>query len=179
MRRINLFSGPGSGKSAVAAKIFSYFKTQNLEIDLVKEYIKTWAYQKIKADSFDQLYIFSKQLRSEDILLRNGVDYIVTDSPLILQLAYMKKYDDIKIYNEMANIAAKFEEKYPSINIFLDRKDIPYKSLGRYESYEDAVEMDKIIEDTLNQNKIPFKRFDSVNHNHILNFLTRLINGEE
>ena len=151
IRRINLFGGPGCGKSTVAASIYAGQRADGASVELVQEYIKNWAYENRKCVSFDQLYVFSKQLHAEDILLRSGVGAIISDSPLVMQLAYVKKYGVMPIFDELAAITTKFERQYPSFNILLDRKGIPYEDNGRYEDEEAAIVMDKLIEETVEQ----------------------------
>ena len=60
--RINLHSGPGSGKSTIAARIFYEFKVKGYSIELVHEYIKKWAYEDRKPKSYDQTYILNPVL---------------------------------------------------------------------------------------------------------------------
>jgi len=152
--RINFFSGPGAGKSVVAAKTFVELKTKGFNVELVHEYIKTWAYQKLVPKSFDQYYIFGKQLHSEDVLLSNGVQHIVSDSPLFMQLSYIQRSGNN--YLPLLEAAQEFESKYPSVNIFLDRSGLPYQSIGRYENEIQASDMDDRIKSILNKHSIPY-----------------------
>ena len=142
--RINLFSGPGAGKSTLAARLYGDLKIAGFNIELVHEYIKTWAYLGRVPKSFDQCYIFGKQLHAEDRVIQSGVDHIITDSPVMMQIAYCQRYEK-HYWPELLGIAQKFEELKPSLNIFLDRKNIPYQENGRYENYDQAVEMDARI----------------------------------
>lgn len=171
--RINLFAGPGAGKSVVASQIFSHFKIKGYNIELVNEYVKGWAYQKIVPQSFDQYYIFSKQLRSEDIILRTGVKNIVTDSPILMQLAYMKRNGEN--YSPLLQIAKDFESKYSCINILLERKDISYQQYGRYENEPQAIQMDIIIENILKETNSPYKKIKSLNLDEIFTFVSSYI----
>jgi len=125
-RRINLFAGPGAGKSASAANIFSQLKAKHYNIEIICEYVKLWAYQSIPVESFDQVFLLGQQVRQEDVVLRNGVKTVVTDSPLLMYPCYAKKYG-FKGWRHLLGIVEEFEESYPSINIFLIRdKDVPY-----------------------------------------------------
>ena len=142
--RVNLFSGPGAGKSTLASGLFSEFKKKNYSIELVHEYIKKWAYEGRKPKSFDQVYIFGHQLHAEDSILQSGVKNLITDSPLFMQCSYAIKYN-FPCWQELLGIAKEFEKQFPSLNIFLDRKGIPYQDLGRYETEEEALAMDEKI----------------------------------
>lgn len=165
-RRINIFGGPGCGKSTVAAGIFSRLKAEGHEIELVDEYVKSWAYEKREICSFDQAYLFTQQLRKEYLVLRHSTGCIVTDSPLVLSICYAKKYG-FKRWECLQSIADDFEEEYPSINVILDRRGCGYKQEGRYEDYEQALEMDRMISNYIygcgiNYCKIPFNDHDGI-----------------
>lgn len=138
--RFNLYGGPGVGKSTTAAAIFVQMKNKGHRIELVTEYIKSWAWEKRPTVSYDQLYVFAKQLRREDILTRQGV-HIVTDSPLPQQLVYAKKYN-CNFYEDLKNVCKKFDDQNPSMNIFLKRT-VPFQTEGRYETKEQAEAIDQ------------------------------------
>lgn len=167
--RICLFSGPGAGKTAVSSRLFYEFKVKSLSVELVQEYIKTWAYQNIVPESFDQFYVLAKQLRSEDLMLRH-TKYIVTDSPLFMQCAYMKR-DRQPYYDEAVSICRKFETKHPSLNIFLSREGIDYQQSGRYENLMEAKQMDWVIRDELDQLEIPYKVLPTKDLNAIMEYV--------
>jgi hypothetical protein len=123
------------------------------------------AYQKIVPTSFDQCYIFAKQLRSEDLALRH-VDHIVTDSPLLMQCSYVKKYNS-PFYDELFSLCKKFGMVHKSLNIFLDREGLHYQQDGRYENPLQAAAMDVVILSTIEEageeyTMLPAKNIDSV-----------------
>lgn len=145
--RICLFSGPGAGKSTTASRIFYELKVSGYSVDLVTEYIKKWAFLKRVPESYDQVYVFGHQLHEEDIRLRN-VEHIVTDSPLAMQVAYAIR-DNNECWEDLINISRKFEKRFPSINIFLNRDTLEYQQIGRYENYDAALKMDNEIKNIL------------------------------
>ena len=148
-RRINLFGGPGSGKSTTAAKLFSELKllrksgkiSQNVE--LVTEVVKPWAYAGQVPVGWDQLHLFSEQLRREELYLRNGVDIVITDSPLLLNYVYSQQAG-LPFSADIYNMACLFEQKYPSLNYFMNREG-EYVSQGRFQTFTDSKNLDDII----------------------------------
>jgi len=142
--RINLWGGAGCGKSTTAARLFADLKAKNYSIELCAEYIKSWAYQKRVPKSFDQVYIFGKQLHAEDMTFQSGVEHLVTDSPLMMQIVYAQKYK-LPVWDDLLEICDAFEEQHPSINIMLDRTGITYQQNGRYETLEQAEEIDRMM----------------------------------
>jgi hypothetical protein len=163
--RINLYAGPGVGKSTTAARLFSelkilWNKPTDPQVELVMEYIKEWAWLKIAPASWDQFYVFAKQVRREDIVLRHKHTHVITDSPIFMQLAYLERGN--AAYAPMCcNSALLFESQYPSLHILLKRT-VPYQGEGRYENYDQACQMDKIIRNTLLRFRVPFVELDPV-----------------
>lgn len=153
--RINLFAGPGAGKSTTAAWLFSELKRKHYSIELITEYVKSWASQKRKVNEFDQVYLFGKQMQYEYRFLSSGVKNIVTDSPLLLSSIYAEFYfSDISIKSPLDNILAEYEKRFPSLNIFLNRNDKPYSQESRYQTHEEAVYIDNLVKTSLTQKYI-------------------------
>src|SRR5690606_2311193 len=123
-------------------------KMSGYNVELAREVIKRWAYQNISPQSFDQYYLFGKQTREEDLLLNHGVDLVVSDSPVLMQAAYAKRYG-VPRAEHLIDVALEFEKKFPSLNIFLDRTGIDYQQQGRFENEEEARQMDEMIRDIL------------------------------
>lgn len=141
-RRINLIAGPGAGKSTLAARLFGDLKAKHYDVEQITEYIKTWAHQGKKPQGFDQLYVFSKQLKSEEEALRN-VQCIITDSPLITNAGFCVYYC-CEYANQVLSLAKMFENNYKSVNLFLERS-IDYVEKGRYQNLAESIEVDKIL----------------------------------
>lgn len=148
--RINLLAGPGSGKSTTSAWLFSELKLRQISVELVTEYVKSWATQKRQVTTFDQVYLFGKQMQYEYRFLNNGIKNVVTDSPLILSCVYADYYyPEMQLGQHMLEIMFKYEKQYPSLNIYLERKDKPYNQEGRYQTYEEAKKIDQLIKESV------------------------------
>ena len=90
MKVINLFGGPGVGKSTAAAGLFYEMKKRQLSVELVTEYAKDMVWEKRWNILDDQLYILAKQHRRIARLAEHGIEYVITDSPISLGLVYLK-----------------------------------------------------------------------------------------
>lgn len=152
IRRINLYAGPGVGKSTLAAGIFYKLKTKDIKIEILTEVAKCWAYEgrQIKLSS-DQLMMFCKQKRKEELYLNNGSDLIVTDSPILLSSVYARLLGVTDDIEAMLISESAFEKKFPSLNIFLVKNRVKeeYQNEGRYQTFEEAVALDYKILNTI------------------------------
>lgn len=138
-----MLGGSGIGKSTIAAGLYHEMKLQGINVELVREYVKNWAWDGKKVGKYDQIYIFGKQSRSE-YMLYGKVDYIITDSPILLSPVYEKYYNDGESMIEEA--AIKFLKKAEKngvqhINFLLERKK-QFNPEGRYETEEQAKQVD-------------------------------------
>ena len=57
---INLFGGPGAGKSTIAAGLFYNMKIAGYNVERADEWIKDKVYEGTKYPFKDQLYTFAK-----------------------------------------------------------------------------------------------------------------------
>lgn len=149
VRRICFFGGPGSGKSTTSAHLFAELKKRNHDVEHIPEYIKTWAHEGRKPVSYDQFYCFAKQLRSEDVILRN-VQVAIVDCPLMLVAAWCH-WRGMPCNNSVVELAQQFDRDFPSLNLFIDRT-VNYVSEGRYESKDQAFAFDNFLLEFLNKN---------------------------
>src|SRR6266446_4338308 len=99
MKVINLFGGPGTGKSTVASDLFALMKWQNMNVELVTEFAKEVTWEKHHNIFNDQLYILAQQNRRLE-RLKDQVNYVISDSPILMYQAYnpkgyFKHYDAI------------------------------------------------------------------------------------
>jgi hypothetical protein len=132
----------------MASYLFSQLKLSGFKIELVNEYVKSWAYLNRVPKNFDQVYIFGKQTHYESRFLDNGVPFIVTDSPVFLSYCYAKKYSPT-LARPILNLCNIYDEFNPCVNVLLERKDKKYDTYGRFQTEEEAREMDDFIRTNL------------------------------
>ena len=137
---INLFGGPGCGKSTTAAGLFHLMKKAEMSVELVTEYAKEkiWEGDTVLADQF---YLLAKQNRRLNRLI-GKVDYVVTDSPLLLQVHYGGRYGDHP--GIVVPAVYGLFDTYENINLFITRTK-KFMSEGRLGSEESAIEDDSAI----------------------------------
>jgi nicotinamide riboside kinase len=153
---INLFGGSGVGKSTTAAHLFAEMKYKNLHVELVREYVKTWAWQGIEVGPFDQIYLLGKQSQYESILY-GKVDYIITDSPILLCPMYEHYYSGKEL---VAPAAFNFIEDAKSKGVehlnFVLKREFTYDPRGRYQTPDELSKIDIAIRDFLKKYSVPY-----------------------
>ena len=160
---INLFAGSGAGKTTTSAGLFYEMKKRGLEVELVSEYVKRWAWIGKQVGQYDQVYLFGKQARSEYDLY-NKVDYIITDSPLLLSAIYEKFYNDGDSVVEEAvfkHLQKAQNNGVEHLNYLVNRTK-PFNPKGRYETEETALRVDKYVTDFLDKNYVKYNRLTSL-----------------
>lgn len=139
---INLYGGPGCGKSTTAAHLFALMKHEGYKVELVREYAKELCYTN-RLTITPALHIVEEQLRGQTRLL-NKVDYIITDSPLLLGLVYASSHDID--YQSLVNAYNSFN----NIQVLIKRTK-PFQQYGRLQNEQEARDKDIEIKEMLCQ----------------------------
>ena len=146
---INILGGSGLGKSTLAAGLFYEMKSQGMSVELVTEYVKQWAWKGHKVSPLDQPLIFGHQSNLEASLY-GKVDYIITDSPLLISSVYEKFYNGESIVEEAVHkFMRRAEAQGVVYHNFLLTRNKAFDPRGRYETEEQAKQVDKLIESSL------------------------------
>jgi len=150
---IAAFGGPGIGKSVLAATLFSKLKKMGRSTEYVSEYAKELAWENNKVQLEDQLFITAKQNQRQWRLKKAGVDFIVTDSPLLLGLQY-KAPDYFPNYFE--DMVKEVFLSYNNVNILLKRPERAFEDHGRIHNEEESKEIDKKIKKMLDEYELEY-----------------------
>lgn len=150
---VNLFGGPGTGKSTNAAGVFYKLKSQGINCEYIQEYAKDKTWQGDRFSLTVQPYITCKQLYRQERVM-GKVDVIVTDSPILLGAVYGGLYATDKFNDWLVETFKSFN----SLNIFLVRniKNHPYNPAGRSQTFGQACDVDRKVYDLLRHNQINF-----------------------
>ena len=151
---INLFGGPGVGKSTIAAGLFHFMKRNDYDVELVTEFAKDLVWEDRASTLQIQPYVSMKQFRNL-ARLQGKVEYVITDSPIIKDSVYARRFaPDLPLsYHELL----KFLHNHlgDSINILLTRTH-SYDTNGRLQTETEAVELDKELKFLLELNEIDY-----------------------
>ncbi len=141
---INLFAGPGAGKSTTAAGIFHLLKLRGYNCELVHEFAKDLTWRERYNTLSVQPYVFGKQLERIESLI-DKVDFIVTDSPILLSAIYVEgsKYP-LSFAKSVIDIFKLFNNR----NYFLWRSK-EYLQIGRSQTLAQSQLLDHRIRELL------------------------------
>jgi nicotinamide riboside kinase len=151
---VNLFGGPGTGKSTLCANIFANLKMSGIDVEMAPEYVKEVVWEESFKKIENQIYIFGKQ-HNRMYRLMNKVEVIITDSPLLNSIVYYtgdNPHFEQLVLNEY--------RKMNNLSYYLERS-FDYVQNGRMQSLENAKEIDDIYKKVLNKNEIPYKSINS------------------
>ena len=170
---INLFGGPGVGKSTTAAAIFVDMKKRGMNVELVTEVAKDFVWEDRATTLTIQPYITIKQFRNL-VRLKGKVDYVITDAPILMGCAYADKYaPNLPASYKQLIVDLHRQELNPSVNVVLKRV-FDYDSNGRYQSEAEAHDFDRAIQDVLDSNNLPSIAWNPTDVSGLVNILHKL-----
>lgn len=156
---INIAGGPGTGKTTVAAELFSKLKEKGYEVENVSEFAKELVWEGREEAFNDRLYMHGEQ--NHRLMQMNGkLDYIITDSPLFLTSVYNNYYLKDKFpssYNKMIDAVTSETFKLYNNKVYLIQRNTSYKVVGRRENHKAALDIDNALVKYLKKNKISHK----------------------
>lgn len=148
LKVINLFGGPGVGKSRLRAGVYSEIKFRGINIEEVTEYAKELTWENQTDALTDQLYILGNQNRKLE-RLRKKVDWVVSDSPIVLGLNYiLPDY----LPNTFEEMLLELWNSYDNYNFYIHRTT-KYNPTGRNQNEEEALKKDIEIKHFIDTDK--------------------------
>lgn len=146
---VNMFGGPGVGKSTLATGVFHQLKLSQVSCEYVPEVAKSMTWEKRAKTLQCQFYVTAKQYRDTERLL-DQVDVIVTDSSFLLGPMYTPDW-----YPEsFTTFVLDMFRKMRSINFYIERA-VPYDPVGRNQNHAEAIEIDNRLLAFLKNSNVP------------------------
>jgi hypothetical protein len=142
LKVINLFGGPGIGKSVLAAGIYHELGKRDYRVEMARETVKDWCYEDRKMLFDCSLSVFAREYEKLWRIARSGqVDIVVTDHPLLLSVIYNE--GEPAIFSSY--VKSKIEE-FANYNYRLIRDPHDnYNPDGRIHDFKEAVFIDEKI----------------------------------
>lgn len=154
---VNLFAGPGAGKTTTMAGVFSKLKLDNINCEMATEFAKELTWEERTVALSNSIYVFGEQ-QYRLYKLGRKVDIILTDAPLLIQYYFNKKYN----FNEDENfdklIINEFK-RHNNLNFFINRTK-PFNPKGRNQTEEESIQASKEIKTILDELEIPYLIID-------------------
>ena len=167
---INAFAGPGAGKSVSCMDICSELKKRGYNAEYVQEYAKELLYEHdmemLDGQEIHQFEMLKEQVRRMDRLYQD-VDFIVTDSPVFLNLIYNN--NPTPEYKEMID---SIFSHYNNFSYFVERDAAHFQKEGRLQNLQQSMEKDSEIKKMLEDHDVYFKSYP---HNRIMKIVDNAI----
>jgi len=169
---INFFGGPGIGKTITSCLLFAKLKMNGHVAEFVPEYAKTLVWKKDYETLKNQYYVSRKQY-SKISILKDHVDFIITDSPIALGIYYNRFYpDNVSDKQKTEEMIISSYHEFDNVNFFLRRnKDEIYEQRGRLQTEEEAKKIDEELKSILLEFSIPFVEVDACDVSKVYSLL--------
>lgn len=147
---VNFYAGPGAGKTTAALELTAALKKAGYDVEYVSEYAKELV-REGKLDVLDdQKAVIEEQYKRLHNMAVNGVEIIVTDSPLLLGQVYGQGKIDEAYHKKIR----EYYDSFDNFNLRVVRtEDATYQQEGRVENEAQAKDLDERIRTMLKENK--------------------------
>jgi Uncharacterized protein conserved in bacteria len=153
---VNLYGGPGSGKSTGAAYLFAKLKMAGVDAEYVTEFAKDKVWEGNQEAFRCQFYITGKQTFRISRCF-GKVDVIVTDSPLLLG----KIYANLRGLPILGNACVEAAKQYEGHTLdVIVRRTKKYNPNGRNQTEEEARGIDVAIRNMLGYYNVRASQID-------------------
>ena len=163
---INLFAGPGAGKTTAALELTAALKKEGYNVEYVAEYAKELVLENKLDVLNNQEHVTDEQYHRLDRLRNSGVEIVVTDSPVLLG----KIYGAGKLSAEYGQKIMEYYNSFDNFNLVVKRGET-YQTEGRLETFEQAKVIDNKIIDLLRSNNLFYGNYQ---HNEIAKTVDRI-----
>ena len=149
---VNLYGGPGTGKSTTAAATFAYLSLRGKSVELSTEYSKDVVGESGDYLQADQIFMFAEQNRKL-VRLYGKVDAVVTDSPLYLSYYYTQN-------EHILGLIQQEMKRADHLHVFLVRK-MAYDTESRRQTEAEALDIDTGLRQMLDDEGILYHVVDA------------------
>lgn len=134
---VNLFGGPGVGKSTVAAMLFGHYKRRGIRAELLREPAKELLYQGRNLDR-SQILLTALHYQALKDFEAARTQLVIADTALRLNLVYARSKP---FYTELVSLVNRLSREFQEIDVKLTRA-VPYQDHGREQSEDEARAID-------------------------------------
>ncbi len=154
---VNLYAGPGAGKTTCAWLVAGELKKLGVVTEYVPEYAKELVWDG-RTDLLDGSYknqtaVLEEQNRRIE-RLRGKVDVIVTDSPLLMSSMYAKENVE-----QFEQLAFSMYNRCDNFNLFITRGN-GFEQEGRIHNLQESKEIDEEIKGFLDEHGVYYGTYE-------------------
>lgn len=148
---VNLYGGPGCGKSTTAAVVFAKLKELGIVVELAREAgkMEVWAKNHIALQC--QPFLFGRQLLKLQTLETGGCAVAVSDSPLLLQTIYGSDLPE-----SFCELVGYYDRFWPTTNFVL-RRAKKFQQRGRIHTESESIAIDSKLRVVLDSRSVDYK----------------------
>ena len=182
---INAFAGPGAGKTTSCLEVAEKLKKQGFVTEYVQEYAKELVYDNnlimLDGQYEHQFAILNEQMKRINRLY-GKVDFIVTDSPILLNNTYLNEDKNTEVYSAYSDSVNKLYGLYNNFNYFVERDTSVFEKEGRIHNLEQSIAIDNELKNMLHNNQIDFDVYthatiDNIVRDSTIIYAKQLINS--
>ena len=121
MHIINLWGGPGAGKTTTASGLFSILRHKwNCNLELITEFATDLCFEQARENLKDQIYLLGNQYHRLWRAKAVGVEVVITDAPIGLNKIYGEMYKQ-RYMPELGPLLDRLDSEHTNINILMHR----------------------------------------------------------
>ena len=172
---INILGSPCSGKSTLAAKLFSKLKEMGVDVEYTQEYVKQFTYEKRNINKYTQYFIFGTECLNQSRLF-SSVAVTISDSAVSMTGFYNNLYNNGD--NSLSEACRAFYRKATEdgvlvLNFFLPMRK-KYNPKGRFQTEEQAKQIDQDMRNWLDSEGYKYEVLDIPDLKRIDRIIERL-----
>lgn len=155
-RVINIIGGPGCGKSLFTAAIVLYLSLHHKTVELIPDFAKSLVWQK-DYEALRNQYSIGRRQYDMMALLDGQVQFLINECSLPQMMYYNEHYaDNICDVDKTREHLLGWYKQFNNVNILVERAEQPYVHTGRFQSEEQAREVDLGLRGVLVHHGMPF-----------------------
>ena len=150
---VNLFAGPGAGKTTLRALIFAELKMAGggLDVEEAIEVAKEHVRERREVALGNRIQILGDQFHRV-FRLEGQVDVVVNDSPVLLNGVYAAREGWPRCYADLCRWA---HDRHESLNVWVERRrEHGFQQAGRREAEAACLDLDAEIRGMLDRERI-------------------------
>ncbi|MEG0359272.1 MAG: zincin-like metallopeptidase domain-containing protein [Anaerorhabdus sp.] len=165
---VNLYGGPGAGKTTAGLELTCLLKKQGVNAEFVGEYAKELIYdekEELLDGSWENENLMLNEKAHRIDRLVGKVDVIISDAPILQSGFYCKENKE-----DLLEKATTISSQYNNLNVFINRGN-HFSTIGRLHNYEQSILVDNEI---INKFKTDKTKYMTMNHDDFRNVLYQI-----